>query len=67
MEVNIWNMTIEQTKALRFGTRVTTGINGDRGTLIGVRSTGIVVVAWDHTEGSKDPKNRARLVEYALS
>lgn len=67
MEVNIWNMSLEETKALRFGTRVITGMNGDVGTFLGVRSTGVVVIAWDHNEGSHDPKTMARLVEYALS
>ena len=67
MEVNIWKMTTAQTKALPFGTRVTTGLNGDTGTFLGVRSSGVVVVAWDDSKGLKDAKIMARLVEYALT
>jgi hypothetical protein len=67
METNIWKLTKEETKALPFGTRVQAGIDGEKGTFLGVRSTGIVVVAWDNSKGTKEPQIMARLVEYALT
>jgi len=67
METNIWKLTKEQTKALPFGTRVQAGVDGEKGTFLGVRSTGIVVVAWDNSKGTKEPQIMARLVEYALT
>ena len=44
MEVNIWKLTKEQTKALPFGTRVQAGVDGEKGTFLGVRSTGMLIV-----------------------
>jgi len=67
MEINIWKLTQDETKALPFGTRVKSGTDGDKGTFLGVRSSGVVVVAWDYHKGLKDPKTMSRLVEYALS
>jgi len=67
MEVNIWKLTKEQTKALPFGARVIAGVDGEKGTFLGVRSTGVVVVAWDNSKGLNDPKIMTRLVEYALT
>ena len=67
MEVNIWKLSADQTKALPFGTRVKSGTDGDKGTFLGVRSSGVVVVAWDNDKGLKDPQIMSRLVEYALS
>ena len=67
IEVNIWKLTKEQTKALPFGTRVIAGSEGDKGTFLGVRSTGIVVVAWDGFKGLKDPKIMSRIMAYALT
>ena len=67
MNVNIWKLTKEQTKALAFGTRVIAGSDGHTGTFLGVRSTGVVVVAWDDSRGLNDPKIMARLVGYALT
>jgi hypothetical protein len=66
-EINIWNRTVEQIKALPFGTRVSAGNQGDTGTFLGVNRTGVVVVAWDNSKGTKEPKIMARLVEYAMS
>jgi len=67
METNIWKLTKEQTGALPFGTRVQAGVDGEKGTFLGVRGTGVVVVAWDNDKGLKDPQIMSRLVEYALS
>jgi hypothetical protein len=67
METNIWKLTKEQTKALPFGTRVIAGSEGEKGTFLGVRSTGVVVVAWDGYEGLKDPKTMSRIMAYALT
>lgn len=67
MEANIWKMTIEQTKALRFGARVQAGTDGEKGTFLGVNRSGVVVVAWDNSKGTKEPQVMARLVEYALT
>lgn len=66
-EINIWNRTIEQIKALPFGARVMAGNEGDKGTFLGVNRSGVVVVAWDNSKGTKEPRIMARLVEYALS
>jgi len=66
METNIWKLTKEQTRALPFGARVQAGVDGEKGTFLGVRSTGVVVVAWDNDKGLKDPQIMSRLVEYAL-
>ena len=66
MEVNIWKLTKEETKALRFGARVTAGTEGDKGTFLGVNRSGVVVVAWDNSKVTNDPQIMARLVEYAL-
>lgn len=66
-EVNIWKLTKEQTKALPFGTRVIAGSEGEKGTFLGVRSTGIVVVVWDGYKGLKDPKIMSRIMAYALT
>jgi hypothetical protein len=67
MEVNIWKLTKEQTKALPFGTRVQAGTDGEKGTFLGVRSTGVVVVAWDNDKGLKDPQIMSRMMTYALT
>ena len=67
MEVNLWKLTDKQTKALPFGARVQAGVDGDKGTLLGVRSSGVVVVAWDNDKGLKDPQIMSRLVAYALT
>ena len=67
MEVDIWKLTKEQTKALPFGTRVISGSEGEKGTFLGVRSTGIVVVAWDGYKGLKDPQIMSRIMAYALT
>jgi len=67
MTTNIWNLTLEQTKALPFGTRVQAGLNGDTGTFLGVKPSGTIVVAWDYIGALKDAKAMARLVEYALT
>lgn len=67
MEVNIWKLTKEQTKALPFGTRVIAGSDGEKGTFLGVRSTGIVVVVWDGYEGLKDPQIMSRIMAYVLT
>lgn len=66
-EINIWNRTIEQIKALPFGARVMASNEGDKGTFLGVNRSGVVVVAWDNSKGTKQPQIMARLVEYALS
>jgi hypothetical protein len=67
MEVNLWKLTKEQTKALPFGSRVIAGSDGEKGTFLGVRSTGIVVVVWDGYEGLKDPQIMSRVMAYALT
>ena len=67
MEVNIWKLTKEETKALPFGARVKAGGSGERGTFLGVNRAGVVVVAWDCSKPLKDAKAMARLVEYALT
>jgi hypothetical protein len=67
METNIWKLTKEQTRALTFGTRVQAGVDGEKGTFLGVRSTGVVVVAWDNDKGLKDPKIMSRMMTYALT
>lgn len=67
METNIWKLTKEQIKALPFGTRVIAGAEGEKGTFLGVRSTGVVVVAWDGYEGLKDPQIMSRIMAYALT
>jgi len=66
-EVNIWELSKEERKALPFGARVTAGTGGSKGTLLGVRKTGVVVVAWDNDRRIKDPRHLIRLVEYAMS
>lgn len=66
-EINIWNRTIEQIKALPFGSRVKAGAEGEKGTFLGVNRSGVVVVAWDNSKGTKEPQIMARLVAYALS
>jgi hypothetical protein len=67
METNIWKLTKEQTKALPFGARVIAGSDGEKGTFLGVNRSGVVVVAWDNSKGTKQPQIMARLVEYALT
>ena len=67
METNIWKLTKDETKALPFGTRVQAGVDGEKGTFLGVRSTGIVVVAWDGYVGLKDPQIMSRIMAYALT
>jgi hypothetical protein len=67
MEINIWKLTKDETKALRFGARVMAGTEGEKGTFLGVNRSGVVVVAWDNSKGTKEPQIMARLVEYALT
>lgn len=67
MEINIWKLSKDETKALRFGARVMAGTEGDKGTFLGVNRSGVVVVAWDCSKPLKDAKAMARLVEYALT
>jgi hypothetical protein len=67
METNIWKLTKEQTKALPFGARVQAGVDGEKGTFLGINRSGVVVVAWDNSKGLKDPQIMVRLVEYALT
>jgi len=67
METNIWKLSKDETRALPFGSRVIAGVDGEKGTFLGVRSTGIVVVAWDGYEGLKDPQIMSRIMAYALT
>lgn len=67
MEVNIWKLTKEQTKALPFGARVQAGVDGEKGTFLGVNRSGVVVVAWDNSKGLKDPQIMSRIMAYALT
>jgi hypothetical protein len=67
METNIWALTLDQIKALHFGTRVIAGASGERGTFLSVKKCGTVIVAWDCANPLKDAKTMARLVEYALT
>jgi hypothetical protein len=67
METNIWKLSKDETRALPFGSRVIAGVDGEKGTFLGVRSTGIVVVAWDGYKGLKDPQIMSRIMAYALT
>jgi hypothetical protein len=66
METNIWELSKEERKALPFGARVMAGTDGSKGTFLGIRQSGVVVVAWDKDRRIKEPQYLVRLVKYAL-